>query len=94
MSSRNVAPAHMFADDGPVLGFRQPIVVGVSRATLGLFDHEFVEQLGHRLVDELAAVIRVKAVDDKGELSQNRDQHRFQIGFRDALDWRPQSPIA
>ena len=29
---------------------------------------------------------RSLAVDDKGELSQNRDQHRFQIRFRDALD--------
>ncbi len=80
----NMAPAHMFADDGTVLGLRQPIVVGMSGTAFGLFDHQLVQQSGYGLIDELAAVVGVKAVNHKGKLGQHRDEHRFQIGFGDA----------
>ena len=67
-----MAPAHMFAD-GTILGFRQLIVVGMSRATLGLLNHQFIQQLRHGLVDEFSAVIGVKTVNDEGKLGQQSD---------------------
>jgi hypothetical protein len=39
---RDIAVAHVFADDGAILGFGQSIVVAVPGAAFGLFD----EQLG------------------------------------------------
>jgi len=46
MGRLNMAPAHVFADDGAVLGFRQPIVVAVPGTAFGLFDHQLVQQSG------------------------------------------------
>jgi len=40
-------------------------------------DHEFIQQLGNGLVDELAAVVGVKAANHEGKLSQ----HGGYIGF-------------
>src|SRR5713226_10620167 len=76
VGGRDMAPAHVFADDGSVLGFRQPIVVAMPGATFGLLDHQLVQQLGYGVVDELAAVIGVKAVQDKGKLSQQGGEDR------------------
>jgi hypothetical protein len=58
---------------------------GVPRTTFGLLNHELVQQLGHGLVDKLAAVIGMKTVNDEGKLGQHGGQHRLQIGLRDAL---------
>jgi hypothetical protein len=45
----------------------------MSRATLGLLNHQFIQQLRHGLVDEFSAVIGVKTVNDEGKLGQQRD---------------------
>jgi hypothetical protein len=39
MGTGNIAIAHMFADDSAILGFRQPIIVGMPRPASGLLDH-------------------------------------------------------
>jgi hypothetical protein len=49
-----VTVAHVFADHRAILGFHQSIIVAVPRPAFGLLDQQFVEQLGHALVDELA----------------------------------------
>ena len=56
MDLLKMAPAHMFTDDGPILGLRQPIIVGMSGTAFGLFDHQLVQQSGYGLIDELTAM--------------------------------------
>ena len=53
----NVSVTDMFADHRAVLGLQQPVVVAVPGPGLGLFD----QQLGHRMIDKLATIIRGKA---------------------------------
>ena len=83
-SGIDVAVAEVLADDGAVLGLHQAVVVGVSGPALGLADAQLVEQAGHGLVEELAAVVGVKALDAEGELAQHLLQHRLQKALRDA----------
>ena len=71
MGGIDVAPTDVFADDGAVLGLHQAIVIAVPGPAFGLLDHQLVQQLGHSVVDELAAVIRVKTMNDKGKLGQD-----------------------
>jgi len=42
-ASWNVAMAHLFAHDAPVLAFHQRLVVGMSWSGLGEFDEQLVE---------------------------------------------------
>src|ERR1035437_425609 len=44
----------------------------------------FFGTLGHALVDDLAAVVGVKAADAERKLPQQGGQHRLQPGFADA----------
>ncbi len=79
----DVAEADVLADDGSVLGFHQAVVPGVMRPRLGLFDQQLVQQTRHVVVDELAAVVGMKAADHEGELFEQRFQHRQQPEFGD-----------
>jgi hypothetical protein len=74
----------VFADHRSIFGFHQSVIVAVPRPAFGLLDQQLVEQLGHGLVDELAAVIGVKAEDAEGKLPQQGGQHRLQPSFADA----------
>jgi hypothetical protein len=61
MPRLDVLVAHMLSDDRSILGFYQPIVIGVPRPRFSLFHQKFVQQLGHRVIDELTPVIRMEA---------------------------------
>ena len=67
----DIALADVLADDRTVLGLHQAVVVGVAGAAFGLLDHQLVQQLGDGLVDELAAVVGMKAVNDERKLGQH-----------------------
>src|SRR5438874_355276 len=60
------------------------VVVAVPRPALGLLDQQLAQQLRDRGVDELAAVIGMKAANVERKLFQNGLQHRLQPGFADA----------
>jgi hypothetical protein len=77
VAGRDVAVAHMFADDGAIFGFGQSVVVAVPGTALGLLDQQFVQQAGDHAIDELAAVIGMEAENAEGELSQT---WRFSTG--------------
>ncbi len=81
----DVAVAHVLADDGAILAFHQPVVVAVAGPAFGLLDQQLVQQSGHGLVDELAAVVGVKATNAEGKLAEQGGQHRLQVGLADAL---------
>ena len=76
------AVAQMLADHRAILGFDQAVVVAVPGPAFGLFDQQFLQQTGHRAVDELAAVIGVKAENAEGKLPQHGLQNRLQPGPR------------
>ena len=63
----NVTVAHVFTDDAAILAFDESIVVGSTRTGLGLFDEEFVEEIGDDGIDELAAVVGVEPFEDERE---------------------------
>src|ERR1019366_9108322 len=93
VSGVEVTVAHVFADHRAILGFHQSVIVAVPRPAFGLLDKQLVEQLGHGLVDELAAVIGVKAADAEGKLPQQGGQHRLQPGFADACSGGHDLPL-
>src|SRR5438270_11297633 len=70
MRGRDVAIAHMLADHSAILGFYQPVVVAVPRPRLGLFNQQFVQEPGHRMVDEFATVVGMKAANVERKLVQ------------------------
>ena len=80
----DVAVADVFTNHRAVLGLYKTVVAALPGAAFGLFDQQLVEQFGDGAIDELAAVVGVKALDAKGELAQHGLEHRLQIGFRDA----------
>ncbi len=55
----------------------------MMRPRLGLFDEQFAQQTRHVVVDELAAVVGMKAANREGELLQQGFQHRHQPQFGD-----------
>src|SRR2546423_11491598 len=55
----------------------------MSRPRFGLLDKQFVEQLGHLIVDVFASVIGVKSQNLKGKLRQYRLQYREQVRLTD-----------
>jgi len=58
-------PSRCVANDSAVFGLHQAVVAALPGPALGLFDAQFFEQLGDGLVDELTAVVGVKAQDAK-----------------------------
>src|SRR3954453_8105577 len=56
----DVAVANVLADDGSILGLHQTVVAAMVWSRASLFDKQFAQQLGHGVVDELAAVVGVK----------------------------------
>jgi hypothetical protein len=66
----DVAIADVLANDGSVLGFHQPVVAGMVRPGLGLFDQQLLQQTRHVVVDELAAIVGMKTADHERELPQ------------------------
>ena len=79
----DVSPTDQLPNHRAVLGFHQAVVVGMPRPRLGLLDQQFVEQPGHGVIDELAAVVGMKAVQAKRELFQHRLQHGDEKGLGD-----------
>ena len=68
MCGRDVSISHVLPHHRPILTLRQAVVIGMPRTRLGLFHQKLVQQLGHYMIDELAAVIRMKAQDQKRKL--------------------------
>ena len=54
---------------------------------------QLVEQLGHRMVEELRAVVAVKAENAEGELMQHGFQDRNQVAFGNRLDTAHHLPL-
>ena len=75
--------AQMFADDGPVFGLDQCIVIGMARARLGEFHPQLMEQSCHPLVDVFRTVVGMKASQLKGELFQELFQNGDQVVLAD-----------
>lgn len=73
----DVAIADVLANHGSVLGLHQAIIIAVPGAAFGLSNQQFIQQTSHGGVNELAAVIGVKAENAKRKLLQQRTQHRF-----------------
>ena len=78
--------AQVLADDAGVLGFRQGVIIAMTRPRLGELDVEFLEERSHAVVDVLRPVIGMKAVNDEGKGGQDRLQHGQQEPLTDALD--------
>src|ERR1035437_362080 len=55
----------------------------MARPRLGLFDQKFAQQPGYRVVDELAAVVGMKAANHKRELSEHPFEQWNQPKLRD-----------
>ena len=85
----DVAVADVFTNHRAVLGLYQAVVAALPGPAFGLFDQQLVEQLGDGAIDELAAVVGVKAQDAKWKLAQHGLKHGLQVGFRDARRRRP-----
>ena len=82
MLAGDMRPAQMFADHRAVLGLHQGVVAGMTSPRLGLLDQEFVQEAGNLIVDELAAVVGMKAADAERKLLQ----HSFQQGQQPASE--------
>ena len=67
--------AYVLAHDTGVLALGQRVIVALARARLGLLDAKFLENLRHRALDKLGAVIRVKTQNHKRELPDDRLPH-------------------
>jgi len=72
MLRADVTEADVFADDGRVLVFHQSVVSGTMRARLGLFDHKLVQKPLYGVIDELAAVVGMKATNTEWKLHEHR----------------------
>ncbi len=80
---RDMQIAQMLTDDGTVFGLDQRVVIGMSRAGLGEFDEQLMEQLRHPLVDVFRTVVGMEALESKGELFQELLQNRDQVVLAD-----------
>jgi hypothetical protein len=54
----DMAVPHVLSHHRSILGFHQPVVIVMPRPRFGLLDQQFVQQLGHSVINELATVIR------------------------------------
>src|ERR1035441_483979 len=77
----------------PFLPSNQRIVLAAAGAALGEFDHQFVEQLRHPVVDVLRAVVGMKTHDLEGKLMQYGFQYRNQKLFADLADAAHDLPL-
>src|SRR5215469_313421 len=73
----DVAIPDVLANHGSVLGLDQTIIVAVPGTTFGLPNQQFVQQTSDGGVNELAAVVGVKAENAKRKLLQQSGQHRL-----------------
>lgn len=64
--------AQMLANDRAVLGLGQAVVVGMTRPGLGELGRQFVEHLGHLVIDVLRTVLGKEADDDQWDARQQR----------------------
>ncbi len=85
MPSFDVSIPHMLSHHRSVLGLHQSVIVGSSRPRLGLLHQKFVQQPGHRMVDEFAAIVGMEAANQKWELLHHRFQHWHQPHLADLL---------
>ena len=83
MRPRDVRVPHVFPHHRSILGFHQTVITAVPRPRFGLFDQELVQQLGNRMVNELAPVVGMKSPDAERKLCQHRVEHRQQVGLAD-----------
>src|ERR1039457_4035862 len=83
MLAANVAVPDQLAYDRAVLAFHQRIVLTAIGPALGELRQPVLQQLRHRVVDVLRAVVGVQAQDHKWKLMQDRFQHRKQKRFAD-----------
>jgi len=67
----DVGVSHVLSHHRSVLGFHQPVVVAMPRPRLGLLDQQFVQQVFHGVVDELAAIIGMKTLNPERKLRQH-----------------------
>lgn len=92
-ASWDVAMAHLFTHDTPVLSFHQRLIIGMSWSALGEFDEQLVEQLSDHAIDKLATVIRMKSVDDKRVLDKQIFEDGLDIMLADPLDATDDLPL-
>jgi hypothetical protein len=88
MARLDVSILHVLSHHRSVFALGQSIVIAMPRPRLRLFRQQFVQQLGHPVVDILASVVGMKAPDAKRKLLQHRFQHRQQSPLAD-LPRRP-----
>jgi hypothetical protein len=74
MALGNVHMPHVFSNNHPIFPFNQRIVIALARARLGLLNTELVQQPGNYMIDELRAVIGMKAENLEGELGDGADR--------------------
>ena len=80
---RDVFVAEVGADDVPVLALDESVVVAAPGPRLGEFGVQLLEHGRDPVVDELGAVVRVEALDDKGKKVDQALQHRDHVVLRD-----------
>jgi hypothetical protein len=79
---RDISIAQVLAHHRAILGLHQSIIISVTRPAFGKADQELVKELGYGLIDELGAIVGMKAPDDKGKTGQYAFQYRYQITLR------------
>jgi len=80
MALGNVHMPHVFLNNRPIFPFNQRIVIALARARLGLLNTELVQQPGNYMIDELRAVIGMKAENLEGELGDCFLQGGLEMG--------------
>ena len=68
MLGRDISISHVLPHHRPILTLRQAVIIRMPRTRFGLFHQKLVQQLGHHMIDELAAVVGMKAQDEKRKL--------------------------
>ena len=67
MRRGDMAVAHVLANHRSVFGLHQTVVIAVPRSRFGLLDQQLVQQFGHGVIDELAAVVGMKTANHERE---------------------------
>jgi len=93
VTARDMGIAHLFSNDAAVFPLNESIVVGPPGAGFGLFDKEFIEELGDAVVDELRAIVGMKPRNSKGETRQEVFQQRFQEDFGNTFNGTDDFPL-
>jgi hypothetical protein len=66
MALGNVPMPHVFSNNRPIFPFNQCMVMALARARRGLLKTELVQPPGNYMIDELRAVIGMKAENREG----------------------------